>query len=141
MVQQKTNTLSQLPCFDAGLIFGVACEVNLWIRFDLLLLGEMPAHSHRNLLQVSGHPVLWTLSVWAFRLLRKFATSTYPDPSSVLFTNDQCTMIIIFRTIQVTELTVHLTEVAVSSYHMNMVRSKLFQKYGPCTIIVISCLL
>ena len=32
---------------------------------------------------------------------------------------------------QVTELTVHLTEVAVTSCHMNMVRSKLFQKYDP----------
>ena len=41
---------------------------------------------------------------------------------------------------QVTELTVHLTEVPVSSCHMNMVRSKLFQKYGPWTIMVMSCL-
>ena len=119
----------------------IACEANL-VRFDLLLLGEMPAHSHRNQAFPRFRPssLLDSFSM-GVQVIVKICNVNIPRSKLRFMKNDECTMIIIFCTIQLTEPTVYLTQTALSSCHMTMVRSKLFQKYSPCTIIVISCLL
>ena len=106
----------------------IACKVNL-VWFDLLLLGEMPAHSHRNQAfpRFRSPSLLDSLSV-GVQVIMKICNVNIPRSELRFMQNDECTMIIIFRTIQVTELTVYLTQTAVNSCHMNMVKSKLFQK-------------
>ena len=55
--------------------------------------------------------------------------------------NSQCTTVIIFCLIKVSQLTVYKTQITVRRCHINMLRSELFQPNSQCTIVIIFCLI